>query len=112
MRRFRTRGESWFELAVGTEIAKGKETFITNGTEYFLETPLRAELALIHARKADTQGNMVFRRLAKNFNPVMATAADIVIVEAEEIVEYGTLDPDEISLAGIYADYVVQAKEM
>jgi len=93
---------------VGTVVEKGKEKIDIQGRTYLLELPLRADIALIKAAKADTMGNLVYRRSARNFNPLMAMAADLVIVEAEEIVEVGSLDPDEIMTPGILVDMIVQ----
>ena len=96
---------------VGTVVAEGKQIIILDGKEYILERPLKAELALIKADKADTAGNLVFRRAARNFNPLMAMAADFVIAEVEEIVEIGELDPDEVMTPGVLIDMVVKAGE-
>ncbi len=97
--------------------AKGEYKFVKgddpeNGKRFLLETPLRGDVALIHAWKADPMGNVVYHRTARNFNQIFATAADFVIVEAEEIVEnVGDLDPDEIMTPGALVDMVVQAKK-
>ncbi|AZR74062.1 branched-chain amino acid dehydrogenase [Anoxybacter fermentans] len=91
---------------VGTVVEEGKEKKVIDGVEYLLELPLKADLALIKAWKADKKGNLVYRKSARNFNPVMASAADIVIVEAEEIVEVGEIDPDEVMTPGIFVDYI------
>ena len=93
---------------IGTIVEKGKEKITVNGKTYLLETPLRADVALIKAAKADTIGNLVYNRAARNFNPLMAMAADLVIVEAEEIVDAGSLDPDEIMTPGIFVDMVIK----
>ncbi len=93
---------------VGTSVAEGKQEIEVNGKKYLLETPLRAEVAVVKAWKADTAGNLVYRRVAKNFNPMMAMAADFVIAEAEEIVEAGQLDPDEVCTPGVCVDMVVK----
>lgn len=93
---------------VGTILEEGKETKEFNGRRYLLETALRADVAIIKAYKADTAGNLIFRRTARNFNPIFATAADIVIAEVEEIVEKGAIDPDEVMVAGIFVDYIVK----
>ena len=82
------------------------------GPRYILELPLHADVAFIHAYKADTLGNMVYRRTSRNFNEVFATAADYVIVEAEHIVEVGELDPDQINTPGALVDMVVQARKV
>lgn len=93
---------------IGTVVEEGKEKITVDGKEYLLEKPLRADIALIKAYKSDTFGNLVFRRAAQNFNPLMATACDLVIVEAEEIVEVGQLDPDEVMLPSIFVDFIVK----
>jgi len=95
---------------------EGKYRFVSpdepkKGRRYILELPLHADVALIHAYKADRMGNVVYHRTARNFNPIMATAADFVIVEAEHIVETGELDPDIIVTPGCLVDMVVQANE-
>jgi 3-oxoacid CoA-transferase subunit A len=91
----------------GTIIAEGKETKVFDGKTYVMERGLRADLAIIHAWKADPEGNLVFRKTARNFNPIMATAAEIVVVEVEELVEQGALDPDVIHTPGIYVNRIV-----
>ena len=96
-------------VGIGTPIAEGKPVIEVDGKQYLLEKPIRADVALIHAYKADRMGNVVYRRTARNFNQVFATAADWVIVEAEHIVEVGELDPDEIMTPGALVDAVVQA---
>jgi acetate CoA/acetoacetate CoA-transferase alpha subunit len=93
---------------LGTVVAEGKQIVTVDGREYLLEKPLRADIALIRARIADKAGNLIFHRSARNFNPLMATAADIVIVEAANIVETGALDPDAVMLPGIFVKYLVQ----
>jgi len=87
---------------VGTVIAEGKETREFDGKAYLLETAMRADFALVKAWKGDTAGNLVYRRTARNFNPMMATAARVTIAEVEELVEVGQLDPDLIHTPGIY----------
>ena len=87
---------------VGTLVAEGKETREFNGNEYVMEHSLTADVALVKAWKADPTGNLVFRKTARNFNPDVATAGRITIVEVEELVETGALDPDHIHLPGIY----------
>lgn len=93
---------------VGTIVEKGKEKKVINGKSYLLELPLSADIALIKAAKADTSGNLVFARSSRNFNPLMAMAAKLVIAEAEEIVEVGSLDPDEVMTPGIFVDMVIK----
>ncbi len=93
---------------IGTLVAEGKEVIKVDGKEYLLEKPLKADVALLKAYKADTAGNLVYRRSARNFNPLMATAADVVIVEAEMIVDAGRIDPDEVMTPGLFVDWIVQ----
>lgn len=92
---------------VGTVVAEGKPTEVFEGEDYVRETWLRADLAIIKAWRADPSGNLMFRRTARNFNPVMATAAKVTVVEVEEIVPAGTFDPDCIHTPGIYVDRIV-----
>jgi len=94
---------------VGTVVEEGKQKLNIDGRDYLLELPLRAEIALLKAWKADKYGNLVYRRAARNFNPLMASAADLVIVAAEIIVEFGELDPDMIVTPGAMVDIIVQA---
>ena len=93
---------------VGTEIEQGKQRITVDGRDYLLEKPLRADVALIKAHKADKAGNLVYRKAARNTNPIMAAAADITIVQADEILEIGEIDPDEVMTPGIFVDYLVQ----
>ena len=93
---------------VGTVVEEGKKKITVEGEDYLLELPIGADLALIKACKADKKGNLVYNKSARNFNPLMATAADVVIVEAEEIVEVGEIDPDEVMTPGIFVDYIYQ----
>lgn len=90
------------KTGVGTIVAEGKEHKIFNGQTYLLETGLFADIAIIKADKADTAGNLIFRKTARNFSPLMATAAKITIVEVDEIVEAGRIDPDHIHTPGIF----------
>jgi 3-oxoacid CoA-transferase subunit A len=92
---------------VGTVVAEGKPVETFEGRDYVRETWLRADLSIIKAWKADPEGNLVFRKTARNFNPVMATAGKITVVEVEEIVEAGQLDADAIHTPGIYVDRIV-----
>jgi len=89
---------------VGTLVAEGKEVRNFNGRDYVMETGLVADLAIVKAWKADERGNLVFRKTARNFNPMMATAGKVTLVEVEEIVPTGSLDPDQIHTPGIYVD--------
>lgn len=92
---------------VGTPIADGRETRSFCGKEYLLETGLKADFALVKAWKADPYGNLVYRKTARNFNPMMAAAGTITIAEVEEIVGVGELDPDQIHTPGIYVQRIV-----
>ncbi|TVT62846.1 MAG: CoA transferase subunit A [Pseudomonas sp.] len=91
----------------GTLVAEGKETRQFNGEWYVMEESLTADLALVKAWKADKAGNLLFRKTARNFNPLAATAGEVCVVEVEEIVETGELDPDQIHLPGIYVHRIV-----
>lgn len=93
---------------VGTVIAEGKEVREFDGRKYVLERGIKGDVAFVKAHKADTHGNLTYRKTARNFNPVMATAADYVIAEVEEIVAAGQLSPDEIVTPGVYIDAVIQ----
>ena len=95
------------QTGVGTLIAEGKELREFDGKEYILEHSLTADVALVKAYKADKAGNLVFRKTARNFNPECAVAGKFTIVEVEQIVEIGDLDPDEIHLPGIYVNRIV-----
>lgn len=92
---------------VGTEVAEGKEVKVIDGKEYLLELPLHADVALIGGHIADKSGNVRYIGSERNFNPMMATAADIVIVGAAEIVESGEIGPDYVETSGVYVDYIV-----
>ena len=91
----------------GTLIADGKETRVFNGENYVMETGLVADLSIVKAWKADTEGNLVYRKTARNFNPMMATAGKVTLVEVEDLVEPGALDPDHIHTPGIYVDRLI-----
>ncbi len=91
----------------GTIVAEGKETREFDGHHYVMETALKADVSLVKAWKADTAGNLVFRKTARNFNPAVAMAGKVCIVEVEEIVEIGAIDPDHVHLPGIYVDRIV-----
>ncbi|OGN42366.1 MAG: succinyl-CoA--3-ketoacid-CoA transferase [Caulobacterales bacterium RIFCSPHIGHO2_01_FULL_70_19] len=93
---------------VGTLVAEGKEVREFDGRQYVMETGLVADLSIVKAWKADERGNLVFRKTARNFNPMMATAGKVTVVEVEEIVPTGSLDPDCIHTPGIYVDRIVQ----
>jgi 3-oxoacid CoA-transferase subunit A len=95
------------KTGVGTLVAEGKETREFDGATYVMERGLFADLAVIHAWKADTEGNLVFRKTARNFNPVMATAAKTTVVEVEHLVPAGEIDPDRIHTPGIFVQRIV-----
>jgi len=94
----------------GTELAKGKETRMIDGRLHVLETPLKADFTIVRAWKADTWGNLVFRKTARNFSPMMCMAGKVTIVEAEHIVAAGELDPDQVHLPGIFVHRIIQSK--
>ncbi len=93
---------------MGTVVEKGKEKKVINGKEYILELPLTADFALIKAHQADNLGNLVYRKTARCFNPVMATAARTTIVEVEKLVRNGQLDPEVIVTPHIYVHRIVE----
>ena len=93
--------------AAGTKLAEGKEEREFNGRRYILEQALRGDVALVEAWEADRWGNLTYNSSARNFNPVMATAADLTIVQSQHVVELGQLDPEKIATPGIYVDRVV-----
>lgn len=92
---------------VGTPVAEGKETKLFNGREYLMEEAITGDFAIVKGWKADRYGNVVYRHTAQNFNPLAATAGKITVVEVEEIVEVGELDPTQIHTPGIYVDRVI-----
>ena len=92
----------------GTLVAEGKETRTLDGRHYVLERPLRADFAFVKAWKGDRAGNLVYRRTARNFNPVMATAATVTIAEVEQLVEPGQLDPDHVVTPGIFVRHILK----
>jgi len=94
--------------AFGTKLAEGKETKNFDGKEYVLERGIRADVALVKAWKGDKSGNLVFRKTARNFNPMIATCAAVCVAEVEELVEVGQLEPDQIHTPGIYVDRIIQ----
>jgi acetate CoA/acetoacetate CoA-transferase alpha subunit len=91
---------------VGTVVEEGKEKLTVDGRVYLLEKPLRAEVALLKAYKADQNGNLIYSQAARNFNPIMALAADLVIVQVEKIVEIGEIDPNDVMTPGILVDKI------
>ena len=102
-------GAFFCPTGVGTPLAEGKETREIDGRTYVLEYPLRGDVALIGAHRADRMGNLVYRKTARNFGPVMATAAALVVAQVNEVVEVGDLDPEAVITPSIYVDRVVVA---
>ena len=94
----------------GTLVAEGKETRMIDGRAYVLEKPLHADFAFVKAWKGDRAGNLVYRRTARNFNPMMATAARVTIAEVEHLVEPGEIDPDHVVTPGIFVKYILQGE--
>ncbi len=92
----------------GTQVAEGKETREFDGRHYVMERGLFADLAIVHAWKADTEGNLVFRKTARNFNPIMATASKMTVVEVEELVQPGEIDADDIITPGVFVKRIVK----
>jgi 3-oxoacid CoA-transferase subunit A len=100
------------KTGAGTIVADCKEIKVFDGQEYIMEKSLFADISIIRAWKVDKEGNMIFRKTSRNFNPIMATAAKITIVESEEIVEVGDLDPENIHTPGIFAHRIFKAKNL
>jgi 3-oxoadipate CoA-transferase alpha subunit len=100
-------GGFWSPVAVGTRLAEGKELRTINGRDYVLELPLKGDVALIRADRGDRWGNLTYRKSARNFNPVMAMAAELTVVQLREIVELGVLDPENVATPGIFVDRMV-----
>nr|WP_255298393.1 3-oxoacid CoA-transferase subunit A [Brevibacillus dissolubilis] len=98
------------DIGIGTIAEKGKSKVTVDGREFLLESPLTAEVAILHAKKADRYGNLVFDTSARNFNPLVAMAGDLTIVEVDEIVEVGELNPEEIITPGVFVDMIVQSE--
>src|SRR5579864_7545841 len=96
------------KTGVGTVVAEGKEVREFDGELYVMERGLKADLSIVKAWKGDAEGNLVYRKTARNFNPMMATAGAVTVAEVEELVEVGTLDKDEIHTPGIYVDRIFQ----
>lgn len=96
---------------IGTIVEEGKQKLKIDGKEYLLELPLRADVALIKGSKVDKKGNVYYNKSTRNFNPLMAMAADIVIVEAEEIVEVGDINPNDVMTPSIFVDYIVKGEK-
>lgn len=100
-------GGFWVKVGLGTPFQQGKERRFIDGEEYLYEPPLRADFALLRAWKADTLGNLVYRRTQRNHNPLMAMAARVSVVEVDELVEPGGLDPERVITPGIYVNRIV-----
>ena len=98
------------KTGVGTLVAEGKELREFDGETYVMETGLKADLSIIKAWKGDSEGNLVFRKTARNFNPMMATAGKVTIAEVEEIVPVGSLDPDHIHTPGIFVQRIIKGQ--
>lgn len=96
------------KTGVNTVVAEGKPVEVFDGEEYLRETWLRADIAIVRAWKGDTEGNLIYRKTARNFNPIMATAAKVTIAEVENILEAGKLDPDHVHTPGIFVHRIVQ----
>jgi 3-oxoacid CoA-transferase subunit A len=94
----------------GTRVAEGKETRVVDGETYVLETGLRADLAIVKAWKGDTEGNLVYRKTSRNFNPMMATAGLVTVAEVEQLVAVGDLDPDQIHTPGIFVQRIIHGR--
>lgn len=105
-------GGFYTPTGVGTVVEEGKETKVINGRKYLLELPLKTNVAIVKAYKADRMGNAVFAYTGQNFNTCMATSADIVILECEKLVENGEIVPDQVQLPGVFVDYVVHCEEV
>lgn len=101
-------GGFYTRTAAGTPLAQGKEVRVINGEEYVFETPLHADFALVKAYLADRWGNLVYRKTGRNFGPIMATAGKTTIVEVEDTVDLGALDPETIVTPGVFVDRVVK----
>lgn len=104
-------GGFYTRTAVGTVLAEGKEVRTIDGEDYIYEPPIKADVALVKALRADRWGNLVYRKTARNFGPVMATAAKLTIVQVYETVELGELDPEAIVTPGIYVNRVVRVEQ-
>lgn len=98
------------KTGVGTLVAEGKETRDFDGETFLMERAITGDYGIVKAKKADTFGNLVFEKTARNFNPLCAMAATTTVVEVEELVEIGEIDPDEVHLSGVYVDYIYLGK--
>jgi 3-oxoadipate CoA-transferase alpha subunit len=101
-------GGFYSPVSVGTRLADGKEVREINGKQYVLEMPLKGDVALIRAERADRWGNLIYRRSSRNFNPVMTMAAELTVAEVREMAPLGALDPDQVMTPGIFVDRVVE----
>jgi 3-oxoacid CoA-transferase subunit A len=99
------------KTGVGTQIADGKEVREFNGDMYVMECGLVADLAIVHAWKGDTEGNLVYRKTARNFNPMMASAGKVTVAEVENLVEPGTIDPDHIITPGVFVQRIIHVPD-
>ena len=99
------------KTGVGTLIAEGKETREFDGETYVMERAIKGDFGIVKAQKADTFGNLVFEKTARNFNPLCAMAAQTTVVEVEEIVELGDIDPDDVHMSGVYVDFIYLGKD-
>ncbi|QGG40617.1 3-oxoacid CoA-transferase subunit A [Aeromicrobium yanjiei] len=104
-------GAFFCPTGVGTPLAEGKEMRTIDGRDYVLELPIRGDVALIGAHAGDEMGNLVYRRTARNFGPVMATAAAVTVAQVTQVVPVGTLDPESVVTPGIYVDRIVQVRQ-
>lgn len=104
-------GGFYTPTGVGTVLAEGRETRELGGRRYLFQEAIGADVALVRARRADRLGNLVYEKTARNFNPLMATAARTVVAEVDEIVEVGALDPEQIATPHLYVDYLAIARE-
>ena len=98
------------DVGLGTIAEEGKEKVWVDGRPFILERPLTAEVSIVHAKKADAYGNLIFDTSARNFNPLVAMAGDITIAEVDEIVQVGDLDPEEIVTPGVFVDWIIRSK--
>ena len=100
------------DIGIDTVLSRKKQVITVNGRKGVVESALRADVALVHAAVGDGFGNLVYEKSARNFNPAMATAADVVIAEVESLVTTGTLDPDSIHTPGVFVDHVIEIREL
>ncbi|MGD0026765.1 MAG: 3-oxoacid CoA-transferase subunit A, partial [Xanthobacteraceae bacterium] len=103
-------GGFYTPTGVGTELAAGKEIRVINGREYVFETPVHADFAFVKAHRGDRLGNLSYRMTMRNFNPIMATAAKVVIAEVDELIRVGAFSPDEVHTPGIFIDHLVRVE--